>query len=163
MIFLNYFIAICYIFSFAYGGGGGGRPIQIGNLRRAKGKVFIYYHKTNEIKKSFDSSRTQKKNCEIPIRMRHFTIVSINFYLSSSDIGGIFNEDNSELEIAFRNAILSQNKGNDKYEFIPLVRRVDPDDSYGAEKIGLLFSFELNHVNFTSGRAFLCSPPQRVS
>lgn len=66
--------------------------------------------------------------------MRHTFLYSIIVFR----LGGIFHEDNSAVEIAFRNAILRENMDNTKLEFIPLVRRVDPEDSFEAEKIGLL-------------------------
>lgn len=75
--------------------------------------------------------------------MRHiffFLVLLINpivFWL-----GGIFNEENSDVEIAFRNALLRENMDNTKFEFIPLVRQVDKEDSFQAEKIGLFFIFE---------------------
>lgn len=46
------------------------------------------------------------------------------------------------MEIAFRNALLRENMDNTKFEFIPLVRQVDKEDSFQAEKIGLFFIFE---------------------
>ncbi|KAG4075844.1 hypothetical protein HA402_003670 [Bradysia odoriphaga] len=49
--------------------------------------------------------------------------------------GGIFTEANSDLETAFRNALDRKNSENHRFEFIAVVHRVDPDDSYGAEKI----------------------------
>ncbi|XP_037026038.1 glutamate receptor ionotropic, kainate 2-like [Bradysia coprophila] len=50
-------------------------------------------------------------------------------------IGGIFTETNSDLETVFRNALDRKNSENHRFQFIPLVHRVDPDDSFGAEKI----------------------------
>lgn len=61
--------------------------------------------------------------------MRHFIIFSFC-------IGGIFDGDNSDLEAAFRNAIHRENKDTDKVEFIPIVRRIEADNSYEAEKMG---------------------------
>lgn len=50
--------------------------------------------------------------------------------------GGIFHEDNYEAEIAFRNAIIRENMYNPKVEFIPIIQKVDRDDSFKAQKIG---------------------------
>lgn len=51
--------------------------------------------------------------------------------------GGIFHYDNFEAEIAFRNAIIRDNMYNQRIEFIPIVERIDRDDSFKAERIGL--------------------------
>lgn len=56
------------------------------------------------------------------------------------------------MEIAFRNALLRENMDNTKFEFIPLVRQVDKEDSFQAEKLGLFFIFEtkLQLIDFIS-------------
>lgn len=49
--------------------------------------------------------------------------------------GAIYNPNNHEAEIAFRYAIYQENMYNPRIEFVPVVRIVDPSDSFQAEKI----------------------------
>lgn len=49
--------------------------------------------------------------------------------------GGIFHEENSDAEIAFRHAVIRENMYNPKMELIPLIRKIDPADSFQAEKV----------------------------
>lgn len=48
----------------------------------------------------------------------------------------MFHEENSEAELAFRYAIARENMYNSRLEFLPLVRLVDPTDTFQAEKTG---------------------------
>lgn len=49
----------------------------------------------------------------------------------------MFHEDNIDAEIAFKTAIDRENMSHNKnFEFVPVIRRVDPMDTYQAEKIG---------------------------
>lgn len=70
----------------------------------------------------------------------HFECVIVFLFIQNNQIffwlGGIFHEDNSDEEIAFRSALLRENMDNTKLEFIPLVRQVDREDSFQAEKVG---------------------------
>ncbi|KAJ6638984.1 Glutamate receptor ionotropic, kainate 2 [Pseudolycoriella hygida] len=50
-------------------------------------------------------------------------------------IGAIFHNDNKEAEVAFRNAILRENMYNPRIEFRPIVKEVDRDDSFQAQKL----------------------------
>lgn len=52
-------------------------------------------------------------------------------------IGGLFHAENNDAEVAFRNALDLENRYNDKFELRPIVRRLDPSDSFAAEKMGI--------------------------
>lgn len=67
--------------------------------------------------------------------MEMIDLASLKYLL----LGGIFHEDNYEAEIAFRNAIIRENMYNQRVEFIPIVKLVDRDDSFKAQKIGAYF------------------------
>lgn len=49
----------------------------------------------------------------------------------------MFHEEDSDTELAFRCAIVRENIANTKVEIIPIVRIVDPLDSFQAEKVGM--------------------------
>lgn len=51
----------------------------------------------------------------------------------------MFHDHDGETEMAFRFAIIRENLYNSRLEFVPLVRIVDPMDSFQAEKIGMEF------------------------
>lgn len=59
-----------------------------------------------------------------------------NFLLQNQFTGGIFHPENFEEEIAFRQAVTRENMYNPKMEIVPIIRKLDPIDSYQAEKIG---------------------------
>lgn len=50
--------------------------------------------------------------------------------------GAMFHEHNGDIEMAFRYAVIRENLYNSRIEFVPLIRYVDPMDSFQAEKVG---------------------------
>lgn len=50
--------------------------------------------------------------------------------------GGIFDDENYETEVSFRYAIIRENMYNPKIELVPIIKKVDPSDSFQTEKIG---------------------------
>lgn len=51
--------------------------------------------------------------------------------------GGIFHEngDDYESEIAFNNSIINENKYTKYFEIVPIIKKIDPLNSYQAERI----------------------------
>lgn len=124
MVFLNYFLLFFQIFSFTYGR----RPIPIGEYWI--GETILFLSQIGEEKKIV------KFHFEC---VTSFYILRVNWIVFLT-IGGIFHDANSDEEIAFRNALLRENKDNTKLEFIPLVREVERGNSFQAEKVGQLFT-----------------------
>lgn len=67
--------------------------------------------------------------------LESFCELFIYFVCLTYIIGGIFHEENSDAEIAFRHAVIRENMYNPKMELIPLIRKIDPTDSFQAEKV----------------------------
>lgn len=63
---------------------------------------------------------------------RHFNI--FNFFYDPIE-GAIFASDDEVAEIAFRHAVLRENMYN-AFELKPIIKRIDPFDSFEAERTG---------------------------